>query len=118
MALVILGGLISSMFLNLLVMPVLYWKFGKVREKSLEDIWRNSKVLNSLRKLKDEPLSQFDNCKNCDYLSYCNGGCRAAAYYASGNNLRGIDPRTCLIFSNWAGQRLPVDYFKEGALNL
>jgi Cu/Ag efflux pump CusA len=32
MALVILGGLISSTLLNLLVMPVLYWKFGKATE--------------------------------------------------------------------------------------
>ena len=32
MALVILGGLISSTILNLLVMPVIYWKFGKPRE--------------------------------------------------------------------------------------
>lgn len=31
MALAILRGLIISMFLNLLVMPVLYWKFGKTR---------------------------------------------------------------------------------------
>ncbi len=31
MALVILGGLISSTLLNLLVMPVLYWKFGKAK---------------------------------------------------------------------------------------
>ena len=29
MALVILGGLVSSTLLNLFVMPVLYWKFGK-----------------------------------------------------------------------------------------
>ena len=32
MALVILGGLVSSTLLNLLVMPVLYWKYGKVRD--------------------------------------------------------------------------------------
>jgi len=32
MAIVILGGLVSSTLLNLLVMPVLYWKYGKVRE--------------------------------------------------------------------------------------
>jgi Cu/Ag efflux pump CusA len=30
MALVVLGGLLSSTLLNLLVMPVLYWRFGKV----------------------------------------------------------------------------------------
>ncbi|MCJ7583032.1 MAG: efflux RND transporter permease subunit, partial [Candidatus Aminicenantes bacterium] len=33
MALVILGGLVSSTLLNLLVMPVLYWKFGKNKVK-------------------------------------------------------------------------------------
>lgn len=31
MALVILGGLMTSALLNLLVMPVIYWKFGKSR---------------------------------------------------------------------------------------
>jgi len=31
MALVVLGGLVSSTLLNLLVMPVLYWKFGRAR---------------------------------------------------------------------------------------
>jgi len=30
-ALVILGGLMTSALLNLLVMPVIYWKFGKSR---------------------------------------------------------------------------------------
>jgi Cu/Ag efflux pump CusA len=34
MALVILGGLISSALLNLLVMPLLYWKFGNVKSKA------------------------------------------------------------------------------------
>jgi CzcA family heavy metal efflux pump len=36
MALVILGGLVSSTLLNLLVMPVLYWKFGKARASNRE----------------------------------------------------------------------------------
>jgi multidrug efflux pump subunit AcrB len=35
MALVILGGLISSTLLNLLLMLLLYWKFGKLRERVL-----------------------------------------------------------------------------------
>ncbi len=33
MALVILGGLITSALLNLLVMPIIYWKFGRVSVK-------------------------------------------------------------------------------------
>ncbi len=35
MALVILGGLATSTLLNLLVMPVIYWKFGKSRMKKI-----------------------------------------------------------------------------------
>lgn len=33
MALVIVGGLISSVLLNLLVIPAVYWKFGRVAER-------------------------------------------------------------------------------------
>lgn len=36
MTLVILGGLVSSTLLNLLVMPVLYWKFGRVCSQEKE----------------------------------------------------------------------------------
>jgi Cu/Ag efflux pump CusA len=35
MALVILGGLTTSMLLNLLVMPVIYWKFGKTKRSDM-----------------------------------------------------------------------------------
>ena len=35
MALVILRGLVSSMLLNLLVMPILYWKFGKTKKEQI-----------------------------------------------------------------------------------
>ena len=74
---------------------------GDVREKSLRDIWKNSKVLNEIRALADESLTPHNSdCGKCDYLSYCNGGCRAAAYYASGNNLRGFDRTNCFVFSN------------------
>lgn len=37
MAIVILGGLISSTILNLFVLPVLYWKFGKPEQRSEEE---------------------------------------------------------------------------------
>jgi SynChlorMet cassette radical SAM/SPASM protein ScmE len=85
---------------------------GNVKKQSLKEIWDKSEVLYSLRQLKDEPLSQFDNCAKCDYLSYCNGGCRAAAYYSSGNNLKGINYATCIVFSDWLGERLMEERLK------
>ena len=35
MAMVILGGLTTSMLLNLLVMPVIYWKFGETKKPNM-----------------------------------------------------------------------------------
>ncbi|MBI4708056.1 MAG: radical SAM protein [Candidatus Omnitrophica bacterium] len=90
-----------------------FWtlKCGNVRDKSLKEIWEDSEVLNDIRQLKDEPLSQYENCAKCDYLSYCNGGCRAAAYYSNGNSLRSTSYSTCVVFSDWLNQRLPKQYF-------
>ena len=33
MAIVIMGGLVTSTLLNLLLMPALYWKFAKAKQK-------------------------------------------------------------------------------------
>ena len=81
---------------------------GDTKKNTLREIWDTSKVLNEIRALADEPLNKYDpECTKCDYLSYCNGGCRAAAYYTSGNNLKGIDKGNCLVFSSRYGCRLP-----------
>lgn len=64
-------------------------KVGNIREQSLTDIWRNSKVLNELRKrslLKGK-------CGECGYRETC-GGCRGRAYACSGDYLES-DP-VCL----------------------
>ena len=81
---------------------------GDIRESSLRDIWDNSRVLNRIRDLASKPLTECgEECAACDYLSYCNGGCRAAAYYSSGEDMEGIEKATCLVFSNIYGYRIP-----------
>ncbi|MBC8412279.1 MAG: methyltransferase domain-containing protein [Nitrospira sp.] len=53
---------------------------GSVRKKSLEDIWLNSKVMDTGRKLS---VQDKEECSKC-YLEYfCGGGCTAHSYYAS-----------------------------------
>lgn len=80
---------------------------GDLRKESIKNIWENSKVLNDIRALAEVPLTDYgENCGNCDYLSYCNGGCRAGAYYSSGKGTRGIDPANCLVFSGVHGFRV------------
>jgi SynChlorMet cassette radical SAM/SPASM protein ScmE len=81
---------------------------GDVRKNSLKEIWNDSGVLNEIRSLADEPLVKYNaKCEKCDYLTYCNGGCRASAYYSSGNDLKGFDPVNCLVFSSIHGFRVP-----------
>ncbi|MBD3379959.1 MAG: radical SAM protein [Candidatus Omnitrophica bacterium] len=88
---------------------------GDVRKSSLKDIWENSEMLNRIRDLSDDKLAQHcSDCGKCDYMSHCNGGCRAAAYYMSNNDLRGIDPSTCLVFSNMTGTRIPREKVLSG----
>jgi len=80
---------------------------GDSRERSLSYIWKNSPVLGEIRALAEEPFAGRDPaCNKCDYLSYCNAGCRAAAYYSSGEDVRGIDLANCLVFSSEHGFRL------------
>jgi radical SAM protein with 4Fe4S-binding SPASM domain len=64
-------------------------KVGNIREQSLADIWRNSKVLNELR----ERSMLKGKCGECEYRETC-GGCRGRAYACSGDYLE-TDP-VCL----------------------
>ncbi len=88
---------------------------GDARKNTLKDIWDNSDVLNAIRGLADEPLiANNPLCANCDYLSYCNGGCRASAYYSSGKDLKGVDRTNCLVFSGLHGFRPDRDTVLSG----
>ena len=62
---------------------------GNIREQSLTEIWRNSKILNSLRQRKNLK----GKCGTCEYRETC-GGCRGRAYACAGDYLE-TDP-VCL----------------------
>jgi radical SAM protein with 4Fe4S-binding SPASM domain len=64
------------------VLPCSYFPMsaGNVFEKSLKDIWENSKLFNDLRNFKDYE----GKCGVCKYLGVC-GGCRARAYAVTGS---------------------------------
>ncbi|MEA3490185.1 MAG: radical SAM protein [Candidatus Omnitrophota bacterium] len=80
---------------------------GDLRKRSLRDIWENSPVLEEIRGLADEPLQKYNPaCNDCDYLSFCNGGCRAAAYYSNGCDLKGFEMGNCMNFSSLYGFRV------------
>jgi heme b synthase len=55
---------------------------GNVRQLPLEEIWRNSEVLQRLRNFEEYK----GKCAVCEYRKVC-GGCRARAFEASGDYL-------------------------------
>jgi radical SAM protein with 4Fe4S-binding SPASM domain len=55
-------------------------KLGNLVEKSLEEIWVNSELLNYIRNRK----ALKGSCKTCAYSGIC-GGCRYTAYVAHGD---------------------------------
>jgi len=64
-------------------------KVGNIREKSLADIWYNSKTLKTLR----DRANLKGDCGGCEYRATC-GGCRGRAYACTGDYLQ-TDP-VCL----------------------
>jgi len=51
---------------------------GNIREKSLSEIWKTSKILKEIIAINPADLKGV--CKKCIYREYCAGGCRAYAY--------------------------------------
>jgi len=60
---------------------------GNILKDNIIEVWENDPFLHFLRNLKHVPLV----CYDCDLVSICKGGCRAAAYCYYGNFER-IDP--------------------------
>lgn len=50
-------------------------KCGNIYDKSFEDIWQDSKIINELQDEK----TIFKRCSGCQYFSKCKG-CRGVAY--------------------------------------
>ncbi len=61
---------------------------GSLREKTLKDIWDNSRVFNYFRRLEPE------SCRSCPRYEKCRGGCPAVAYFIN-QDLNSADPE-CL----------------------
>lgn len=68
---------------------------GNIREKSLSEIWNESKILKEIRKINPSDLKGV--CKKCIYKDYCAGGCRAHAYIKY-RNFTAPDPICQMIY--------------------
>lgn len=62
---------------------------GNLKEKTFEDIWKNSSVLNKIRKLEK---SDFKSCTTCDHIEYCNRS--SGSIYTNTKEYTGCDSVT------------------------
>jgi len=81
-------------------------RLGKINKDSLSEIWINHPELKRLRERKDIPLESFEYCQECEYISYCIGGCPALAYTITGNENKPA-PNACYRAFLKDGGRLP-----------
>lgn len=59
------------------------YTLGKINQDSLKQIWQSSLALNRFRNRKKIELSRFEECRECDYIRFCRGGCPALVYGAT-----------------------------------
>jgi len=57
---------------------------GQLGSDSISEIWKNHPVLESMRSRRNIPMSELQECKGCEWTSFCNGSCPALPYQADG----------------------------------
>jgi radical SAM protein with 4Fe4S-binding SPASM domain len=53
---------------------------GSIRQKSLKDIWLNSKIM---KKGRENTVQEKIGCQECELKFFCGGGCTSHSFYAS-----------------------------------
>jgi SynChlorMet cassette radical SAM/SPASM protein ScmE len=68
---------------------------GRINRDRLQDVWRESPELESLRGRRAIPLDTFEFCAGCDYRPYCTGNCPGLAFALAGE-INHPSPDACL----------------------
>jgi len=82
-------------------------ELGRINVDSLQEVWQNHPELNRLRERRSIPLSNFELCRDCEYMNYCTGGCPATAYTICGV-VDHPSPDSCFRRFLTEGGKLPV----------
>lgn len=105
------GGFMSKMavradgvMLSCNLLPAM--ELGRINRDDLGEVWRDHPKLNRFRNRRSIPLSDFEYCADCEYMSYCTGSCPALAYTLL-NDPYQPSPEACLKRFLEQGGRLP-----------
>jgi radical SAM protein with 4Fe4S-binding SPASM domain len=78
-------------------------ELGRINKDDLQEVWQENSELKRLRERHNIPLSDFEFCQGCEYLT---GNCPALAYTIIGKEDH-PSPDACLKRFLEAGGRLP-----------
>ena len=81
-------------------------ELGRIGKDDLKEVWQHHPELKRLRERHNIPLSDFDFCRDCDYMPFCTGNCPALSYTITGK-VNHPSPDACLRDFLERGGKLP-----------
>ncbi|GAB6146209.1 SynChlorMet cassette radical SAM/SPASM protein ScmE [Desulfocicer niacini] len=85
-------------------------ELGKINDRDLKNIWKHHASLKRLRSRKKIPLTEFEYCRDCNYIYNCKGSCPALALSYCGDPYV-PDQESCLRYFLENGGRLPNNVY-------
>jgi radical SAM protein with 4Fe4S-binding SPASM domain len=67
---------------------------GNITTDSIEDVWLKHPHMVALRERRLTPMQEVLGCQDCEWASYCNGGCPGMAFELTGDYNR-ADSHDC-----------------------
>jgi SynChlorMet cassette radical SAM/SPASM protein ScmE len=89
-------------------------ELGRINRNALAEVWQGSEELNLFRGRSSIPLADFDFCRECEYVTFCRGGCPAVADSMVGSCYR-PSPDSCYRRFLDAGGVLPDEDLLTGS---
>ncbi len=89
---------------------------GSIHADDLTEIWQDHPELNRFRNRREIPLSSFEFCKGCPYVSYCTGNCPATSYTIM-HDAWHPSPDSCFRAFLQSGGALPPEEEYSSSLN-
>jgi SynChlorMet cassette radical SAM/SPASM protein ScmE len=67
---------------------------GKMGEVPLRDTWQTHPNINIVRQRRKIPITEIEECRDCEFAGFCTGGCPGSVMSKTGK-LNAIDPLVC-----------------------
>lgn len=75
-------------------------RFGNVKKQSLQSVLQGGDYMDSVCATIGDMIKVNEKCRDCEFLTYCRGGCRAIGVLTSGGDMFAIDPWKCYFFEH------------------